>query len=132
MLKLTNVNLKIIQDTGKYKFVESTIRGGIFTIWKDYTEAKNKFLKLYDANKPSSYIICLDANKLYGIFMMQLLPTEMLDWVNPKDLNLHNYSNDSQIGYFLEVDLNYSKELHDLDNDYHLASEKESNINYKS
>ena len=98
-------------------------------IWKDYTEAKNKFLKLYDANKPSSYIICLHGNKLYGIFMMQLLPTEMLDWVNPKNLNLHNYSNDIQIDCFLEVDINYSKELHDLDHDYHLANEKESNIN---
>ena len=37
--------------------------------------------------------------------MMQLLPTEILDWVNPKDFNLDNYSNKSQIGCFLEVDM---------------------------
>ena len=32
--------------------------------------------------------------------MMQLLPTEIFDLVNPKDLNLNNCSNDSPIGCF--------------------------------
>ena len=48
--------------------------------------------------------------------MVQLLPTEILDWVNPKYFNLDNYSNDSPIGCFLEVDLDYP--------DYPLADEK--------
>ena len=46
--------------------------------------------------------------------MMQLLPTEISDWVNPKDFNLDNYSNNSPVGCFLEVDFNYPDELHDL------------------
>ena len=49
---------------------------------------------------------------------MQLLPTKLLDWINPKDISLDNYSNDNYIGFFLEVDLDYLDELHDLHNDY--------------
>ena len=36
---------------------------------------------------------------------MQLLPTKILDWVNQKDFVLNNYSNDSSILTFLEVNL---------------------------
>ena len=70
--------------------------------------------------------------------MMQLLTTEILDWVNPKDVNLDNYSKASPIDYFLVIDLDYSDELHDLHNAYPLASEQIKvmknigpNINYK-
>ena len=31
---------------------------------------------------------------------MQLLPTEILDWVNLKNLNLENYTDDDPIGCF--------------------------------
>ena len=40
------------------------------------------------------------------------------NWVNPKD------SNHSRLGCFLEVDLDYPDELHNLENDYPLAVEK--------
>ena len=56
-----------------------------------------KFLKSYDSKKPTSYIIYLDSNKLYGHSMMQFLPTEILDWVNSKDFSLDNYSDNSPI-----------------------------------
>lgn len=55
---------------------------------------------------------------------MQLLPTEILDRVNPKDFNSHNYSDNSNKGCFLEVYLDYPDELNDLHNDYHLFGEK--------
>ena len=35
-----------------------------------------------------------------------------------------NKKNNSSTGYILEIDLEYSKELHDLHNDYPLAPEK--------
>ena len=56
--------------------------------------------------------------------MMQLLTTEIIDWINPKDLNIDNYSKDSPIGCFLEVDLDYPHELHGLHNNYPLVDEK--------
>ena len=46
-------------------------------IFKGYNGANNKFLKSCDANKPTSYIMYLDANNLHGLSMMLLLPTEI-------------------------------------------------------
>ena len=70
---------------------------------------------------------------------MQLLETEILDQVNPKDLNLNNYSNDIPIVSFLEAELGYPNDLHNLHNGYPLENEKievkqkcSPNINYKS
>ena len=53
--------------------------------------------------------------------MIELFLIERVDWVNPKDFNLDNYYNDSSIGCFLEIDLNYSYILYDLHNDYPLG-----------
>ena len=91
---------------------------------KGYAESNDKFLKSYNSNKPASYIIYLDANNLYGHSMVQLLPTEILDWVDLKGFSLDIYSNDSPIGWFLDVGLDYPDELPDLHNDYLLAGEK--------
>ena len=93
MIEITNIS-----DIENYEFIESTIRGGISMICTGYAEANNKLLKPYDASNSTSYIIYLDANNSYGHSMMQLLPTELLDWVNSKDFHLNNYSNDSPIG----------------------------------
>ena len=60
------------------------------------------------------------------------------DLVNPGKISLDNYCDDGPIGCFLEVDLYYLDELHDLHNDYHFKTEKQSSkrkittINYKS
>ena len=48
-------------------------------IFKGYTGANNKFLESCDANKPTSYIMYLDANNLHRLSMMLLLPIEILD-----------------------------------------------------
>ena len=48
-------------------------------IFKSNAEANNKFLKYYNANKPTSYIIYLDTNNLNGHSLMELLLTEILD-----------------------------------------------------
>ena len=47
---------------------------------------------------------------------MQLFPAKIFDWVNTKEFNLDNYSNDSPIDCLLEVDLDYSDELPALHN----------------
>ena len=43
--------------------------------------------------------------------MMQFLPTEIVDWFNPKDFYIDNQFHDSPLGCFLEVDLDYSDEF---------------------
>ena len=56
--------------------------------------------------------------------MKQFLKTGILDWVTPKNFDPGNYSNNSPIGSFLEVDLGYPHEFHNLRNDYPLVREK--------
>ena len=59
-------------------------------ICRGHSEAKNKFLKSNDPSKPSTNIMYLDANNLFGHSKIQLLPTEMFDWVIPKHFNLQS------------------------------------------
>lgn len=80
--------------------------------------------------KPTSYIICSNSNNLYGNFLTQLLLTEIR--VKQKDFNLNNYPNDSPIGCFLKVDLDYADKLHNLHIDILLTAEKYGNSIMKS
>ena len=70
---LIRVRQKLILDTDKNQFIETMIMGGISMISKGHAEANNKFLKSYNPNKLTSFIIYLDANNQYGQSMMQLL-----------------------------------------------------------
>ena len=66
-------------------------------------------------------------NNLYECAMSQYLPINNSKWVKNIDKikeKLMNIKNNSSIGYILEVDLEYSKELHDIHNDYPLAPAK--------
>ena len=64
--------------------------------------------------------------------MIQDLPTSGFEFLNNKEINdfdLDPIAENSPIGYILEVDLEYCKELHDLHNDYPLCPEK-IEVNY--
>ena len=56
--------------------------------------------------------------------MMQFLPFDILDWVDPEKINLDIYGIVGPIGCFLKVDIYDPDELHDLHNDYPLAAGK--------
>ena len=57
--------------------------------------------------------------------MSEYLPYGKFEWVkNVHEINVISINEKSDIGYFLEVDLEYPNELHELHNDYPLAPEK--------
>ena len=94
-------------------------------ISKRYAKANNKYMSDYDSNKPSTFITYLDKNNLYGWSMSEYLPYGEFEWLeNVDEFDVNSINEKSEIGYFLEVDLEYPNELHELHNDYLLAPEK--------
>ena len=114
MLKMTHVKLEKISDINKYLFIEKGSRGGISYIAKRYAKANNKYIRDYDAEKPATFITYLDKTNLYGWTMSEYLPYGEFNWLKDVDeFNVNSINEKSEIGYFLEVDLEYPDELHE-------------------
>ena len=59
--------------------------------------------------------------------MLEYLRYDEFEWVDESEvdsIDISCVSASSDVGYFLEVDLEYPSELHELHNDYPLAPEK--------
>ena len=64
-------------------------------------------------------------NNLYGWVMSEYLPYREFEWIeNINKFDVNSINEKSDTGYFLEVDLEYPDELHELHNDYLLTPEK--------
>ena len=66
MLKMTEIEEKLISDIDTYLFIEKAMRGGISYIAKRHSEANKKYMKRYDGSKVSKFIMYLDANNLHS------------------------------------------------------------------
>lgn len=135
MLKKTGIVLDQLTDPDMYLFCEKGLRGGISMISHRYAKANNKYMKKYNPNDESSYIVYLDANNLYGLAMVQKLPFGEFQWYDFDDTIPYNQLIDSldadgDDGYYVECDLHYPQHLHDIHNSYPLAPEKK--VIYKS
>ena len=110
--------------------VEKGITGGICQAIRRHSKVNNKYMKNYDKDITSSYLAYLDANNLYGWAMSQKLPVNGFKWVEKSRLSrfnqrfIKNYNKNSDIGYFLEVDIDYPKELLNLHKDLPLLPER--------
>ena len=81
MLKMTGVKLEKISDIGMYLFIEKELRGGISYIAERHSKANNKYIKSYDAAKPSEYISYFDMNNLFEWGMSGYLPYGGFKWL---------------------------------------------------
>ena len=85
----------------------------------------------YDKSIESSYLTYLDANNLYGWAMSQKLPLNGFKWA--EDLSkfnesfIKNYDENSDRGYFFEVDVEYSKNLFNSHKDLLFLAERKKN-----
>ena len=83
-----------------------------------YAKANNVYMTDHEESKELSYLQYYDANRLYAWAMSQKLPVGGFKWEkNMLKFNeefIKNYDEDSDIGYILEVDVEYSKRLIDL------------------
>ena len=121
MLAKINVNLELLTDVDMLLMIEAGIRGGMCQSVHRYAKANNKYMKNYDKSIESSYLMYLDANNLYGWAMSKKLPVNGFKWED--DLSRFNerfiksYNENSNKGYFLEVDVEYLKKVFGSHND---------------
>ena len=128
-LKKAGVKLELLTDIDMSLIVEKGIRRGICQVIHKYAKANNKYLKNFDKNtESSSYLMYLDANNQYGWPMSQKLPVNGFEWV--KKLSkfdehfIKNYDVNSDKGYFLEVDVEYPKDLFSIHSDLPFLPER--------
>ena len=111
MFKKTEEKLELLFDYQMLLMIEEGIRGGMCQSVHRYAKAKNIYMKNYDKNIESSYLTYLDANNLYGWAMSQKLPVN--GFKSENDLSrfnedfIKNYNENSDVGYLLEVDVEY-------------------------
>ena len=123
-LLLKEISAAQVKSNVRGEMIEAGLRGGMTQTTCKKVEANNKNMgDDYDKKKESSYINYLDATNLYGLSMIQKLPYRNLKWDDKiTEDDIINYNNGRNV-FFLEVDLEYPKELHALHNDYPLAPE---------
>ena len=101
--------------------VEKGIRGGICHAIHMYAKANNKYMKNYNEDIESSYLMYLDANDLYGWAMSQKLPVNGFKWMEQlSEFNegfIRNYDENNDKGCIFEVDVEYPKKLFNLYSD---------------
>jgi len=125
-LKHTQAEIDLITDPDMYLTIESGIRGGIAAISGRYANANNPLLPDYDPQKPTSYIIYLNANNLYGAFQSESLPVGDFRFLSQQEIaefELESVPENSPTGYIISCDLEYPKYLHESHSDYSLAPE---------
>ena len=98
-------SLQLLRDSSMYEFFEAGVRGGMTFVNKHFIDNSN------------GEILYIDINNLYGYALSQKLPCSNFEIITDKQTltqlinNLPNENSD--IGYYLEVDLHIPAELHD-------------------
>ena len=88
-------------------------------------------MKNYDKSIGSSYLMYLDSNNLYGWAMSKTLPVNGFKWENNlskfNENFIKNYNENSDVGFFLEVDIEYPKQLWGSHKDLTFLPERKKN-----
>lgn len=95
--------------------------------FKRLSKANNQYCEEYDETKPSKFLTYMDQNNLYGYLMRQYLPTGGFRWLTPLEitnLDIEALTDEDDVGYVLEVDIEYPRTLNDKHNDLPFLCER--------
>ena len=128
VLQKTNVKLELLTDIDMLLMTGAGIRGEMCQSVHRYAKANNKYMKNYDKSIDSSHLMYLDANNLYGLAVSQKLPANGFKWENDisrfNEKFIKSYNENSNKGYFLEVDVEYPKKIFSLHKDLPFLPER--------
>ena len=111
-LKYTGINCQTLQGKDMILLLENNIRGGNSSVMGD------RYVKSEENRK----ILYKDANNLYGLAMSEPLPFDEIKCDNNvKVEDILNTPDDSDIGYFIEVDLKYPDNIKEKTNYFPFA-----------
>ena len=126
--KYTKTEVELLTDAEMYRFFEKGIRGGITFVNKHKVNANTPEIpETYNVEKEIKQILYVDENNLYGWGLSMRLPQKNFKWETAEDLgNMYWEIIDVEgdVGYVLEVDLEYPERTHNATLDLPLAPEK--------
>ena len=127
-LKRAKVKLDLLTNIDMLLMVKEGVRGGICHSIYRYAKANNIYMKDCNKNKESSYLQYWDKNNLYGWAMSQKLPVNNFEWIKDTFQFTEDFmkicNEESDEGYFLEVDVQYLEKLYELHNDLPFLPER--------
>lgn len=130
-LKMTGAQLENLTSVQMYQMFEGNLRGGVSMITQRYAKSNNKYiLKTYKPDKPSTFILSLDCNNLYGKSLRSFLPISDFKFMKRKEIKkitantILNWDDEAPTGFVLMVDLKYPTKIHMRDLDYPLAPDR--------
>ncbi|GFT91972.1 uncharacterized protein TNCV_125021 [Trichonephila clavipes] len=133
MLLHTKVAIELFTDYEMLLFIEKGVRGGISQCCNRYAIANSRYISNFNPDDEIKYLMYLDANNLYGYAMSKYLPLKDFVWSdnNLTEQDILNLPDESDVGHFLEVDLEYPSDFHNKHSDFPLAPEKKPPPNCK-
>ena len=135
-LKLSNVELDTKQDEQRLKDLISAMRGDICDVMGDrYIRSQNErsirepASQIHEVVSPMAEhdqrsIWYIDANNLYGYALMQMLPYKDFEYSNTTLDKELNTSVDSDYGYWLICDLEYTNDCKEKTSNFKLLPHK--------
>ena len=126
MLISTDAKLGLLDEIDKFLFFERGIRGGVNGVGKiRHLYANNDLLPHHNLSKATTFGAFFDVTSLYSGTMQKMMPVCNYKWNTAKTLQqILDTSADADVGFFVEVDLLYPKDFHDIHNGLPLAPEK--------
>ena len=126
MLISTNVKMGLLEDINMLLFFERAVRGGLKGAGElGHFKANNPHMDSFDPNDAATFGAFLDFTSLYAGTMQKMMPLGNYKWNTEITIDeILQTSEESSVGLFVEVDLEYSPHLHDIHNGLPLAPEK--------
>jgi len=132
-LSYTGAELELIDCATKIQWLRKCTRGGFSWVGKRYLEANNPSIpNTYNPTQPKKWICFLDCVNLYGYAMQNWpLPQGDFRWIDDAEKidlaeNILTYDfQSSEIGYFVECDIIFPREIHEKTKYFSLAPDHE-------